>query len=165
MLPAVARGGSRLVKADFVNAFLNLVVQVWKDKLSIELSFREAEVVSGVFVTEDLTAAVSVTGKLEGHVFYEFPDATSLAIAHALDGSTKLTVDEDTYATIGTFAEALSADVAFALLRAGYGSEVTPPVLLAKGASVTVTRPQIWTHFDSEIGPLGVRVALAETAS
>jgi CheY-specific phosphatase CheX len=153
------------MKADFVNPFLNLVIQVWQEKLSVELSFREAEAVSGVFVTDDLTAAVTVHGKLEGNVFYEFPEETSLAIASAVEGEEREVVDESLFAIIESFAEALSVDVALALARAGFASEVASPVLLAKGASVTITRPQIWAHFDSELGSMGVRVSLAEVTS
>jgi hypothetical protein len=91
------------MKANFVNSFLRLVIQVWQEKLWVELLFREAEV--------------------------------------------------------------LSVDGALALARAGFASEVATPVLLAKGASVTITRPQIWAHFDSELGSMGVRVSLAEATS
>ena len=152
------------MKADFVNSFLDLVVQVWRERLSVDLSLRETEVVSGVFVTEDLTAAVSVTGKLEGHVFYEFPEETSFAIAAVVEGEERGAVDESLFALIGTFAEAMCADTEQALACAGFPSEVATPVLLARGASVTITEPQIWAHFDSDLGPLEVRVSLAETA-
>jgi CheY-specific phosphatase CheX len=152
------------MKADFVNLFLDLVVQVWRERLPVVLSFREAEAVSGVFVTEGLTAAISVKGRLEGHVFYEFPEETALAIAAAVEGEERDSVDESLLTVIETLAEAMSAGTAQALALAGFASEVATPVLLARGASVTITEPQIRAHFGSDLGPLGVRVSLAETA-
>jgi CheY-specific phosphatase CheX len=98
-------------------------------------------------------------------VFYEFPEERSLAIASAVEGEVREVVDESLFAIIDSFAEALSVDGALALARAGFASEVATPVLLAKGASVTITRPQIWAHFDSELGSMGVRVSLAEATS
>lgn len=153
------------MKADSVSSFLRLVIQVWQEKLSVELLFRDAEAVSGVFVTDNLTAAVRVHGELEGKVFYEFPEERSLAIASAVEGEVREVVDESLFAIIESFAEALSVDGALALARAGFASEVATRVLLAKRASVTITRPQIWAHFDSELGSMGVRVSLAEATS
>jgi len=152
------------MKADFVNLFLDLAVQVWRERLPVGLSFREAEAVSGVFVTEGLTAATSVEGRLKGHVFYEFPEETALAIATALEGEERTEVDEPVFTIIETLAEAMSADMEQALARAGLASEVATPVLLAHGASVTIMEPQVWAHFDSDLGPMGVRVSLAGTA-
>jgi CheY-specific phosphatase CheX len=153
------------MKADFVNAFLNPVVEVWRAKLSAEVTFREAEPVSGVFATDEIAAVIAVTGRVEGNVFYEFPDETSLAIASALSGTEKHDLDAEVFTLIQSFVASIAANIPDALGRSGFRSQVTSPVLLARGAAVTVTHPQIWAHFDSELGPMGVRVSVHEVTT
>jgi CheY-specific phosphatase CheX len=153
------------MKADFVNAFLNPVVETWRAKLSAELTFREAEPVSGVFTTDELCAVIAVSGRVEGNAFYEFPDETSLALASALSGLEKYDLDTEVFFAILKFVASIASSIPDALGRSGFRSQVTPPVLLSRGAQVTVTHPQIWAHFDSELGPVGVRVSVSEVAS
>jgi CheY-specific phosphatase CheX len=152
------------MKADFVNAFLNPVVEAWRGKLSAEATFREAEPVAGLFTTADLTAAISVTGRVEGNVFYEFPEGTSIAVAGAISGVAKSVMDTETFTIIQSFVTSITSGIPDALGRSGFRSQVTPPILLPKGAAVTVTYPQIWAHFDSDLGPVGVRVSVREVA-
>jgi CheY-specific phosphatase CheX len=150
------------MKADFVNAFLDPVVEVWRSKLSSEATFREAEPVTGTFTTDSLVGVVSVTGNLEGNVFYEFPEATALALATALGAEEKTLMDAEVYALVQEFVRSLAAGIPDALGRSGFRSQLSPPVLLAQGAQVTVTHPQIWAHFDSNQGSMGVRVSVRE---
>jgi CheY-specific phosphatase CheX len=153
------------MKADFVNAFLNPVVETWRAKLSVDVTFREAEPISGVFTTDELSAVIAVSGRVEGNVFYEFPDATSLALAGAIMGTEKHDLDAEVFTVIQRFVEAITASIPDALGRSGFRSQVTAPVLLARGAAVTVTHPQIWAHFDSQLGPMGVRVSVREVVA
>jgi CheY-specific phosphatase CheX len=150
------------MKADFVNAFLNPVVEHWRSKLSVEVTFREAEPVSGVFITDQLAAVVGVSGRVEGNVFYEFPVETSLALANVIGESEKHALDAEVFSIIQGFVASIASNIPDALGRSGFRSQVTSPVLLSKGAAVTVTQPQIRAHFDSELGPMNVRVSVRE---
>jgi CheY-specific phosphatase CheX len=86
-------------------------------------------------------------------------------LASALSGLEKYDLDTEVFFAILKFVASIASSIPDALGRSGFRSQVTPPVLLSRGAQVTVTHPQIWAHFDSELGPVGVRVSVSEVAS
>ena len=60
------------VRAEWVNPFLSPAQTVWQAMLGCDLNLEGAELVSHQFTTEDLTAVIGVSGKLEGNVLYGF---------------------------------------------------------------------------------------------
>ena len=152
------------MKAEFVNAFLNPAIDAWRNELGIELTFREAESVTGVFTTGDLTAIIGVTGKLKGNVFYELSGETAKALAGAICGREFKELDETGLSAIGELANSIKGSAITALAGTNYVCDISPPVLLPKGASVTVATPQIRAYFDSSLGSVSIRVGLTEVA-
>jgi len=153
------------LKADVVNAFLDPVVAAWRDQLSVEAAFADAAASSGPFETGDVTAVVGVSGQVRGHVFYEFPARTALALAHAIGGARKREVDADVYQAIQQVADAIAAAVPGRLRATGNESQVTSPVLLAGGASISLDSPSLIAHFTSVLGPMSVHISLTESAT
>ena len=152
------------MKAEFVDAFLSPAVDVWKRELGIELTFGEAEAVTGPFTTEDLTAIIGVTGSLAGNVFYELSNETSLSVAGAMRETSFEEMDELALSAIGELANMITGSATIALAETNYDCDITPPVLLPKGASVTVSSAQIRAHFRSPLGAFSIRVSLSEAA-
>ena len=150
------------MKAEFVNAFLTPAVDVWLKELGIELTFREAEAVTGVFTTEDLTAIIGVTGKLKGNVFYELSHSTAKSVAGAICGMEFEEMDEMALSAVGELANMITGNATTVLAETNYVCKISPPVLLPKGASVTVINPQIRAYFDSALGSMSIRVGLSE---
>jgi hypothetical protein len=61
------------VRAEQVNPFLSPAKLVWNAELGCDLELIGAELVSHQFTTEDLTAVIGVSGKLEGNVSTDLP--------------------------------------------------------------------------------------------
>ena len=150
------------MKAEFVNAFLTPAIDGWQKELGIDLAFREAEAVTGVFTTEDLTAIIGVTGKLKGNVFYELSNGTAKSVASAMCGMDFEEMDEMALSAVGELANMITGNATTVLAETNYVCDISPPVLLPKGATVTVTNPQIRAHFDSALGAMSIRVGLTE---
>ena len=150
------------MKAEFVNAFLTPALDVWKKELGEELTYHGAHAVTGTFTTEDLTAIIGVTGGLKGNVFYEFSNATSLAIAGVMCGSPFEELDEVGMSAIGELANIITGNATVELAAANYVCDISPPVLLSRGARVSVTNPQIRASFESAMGVMSIRIGLTE---
>ena len=150
------------MKAEFVNAFLSPAMDVWKKELGLELRFKEAVAVTDVFTTEDLTAIIGVTGKLKGNVFYEMSNQTAMTVAGTMCGMDFTEMDEMALSAVGELANMITGNATIALSDANYVCDISPPVLLPKGASVTVTNPQIRAYFESTLGFMSIRVGLQE---
>ena len=69
-----------VIKAEFINSFLDSAVDVWERELSETLVLQEAEAATGTFETGGFTAAIKLHGRLTGDVFYELPDTTGNAL-------------------------------------------------------------------------------------
>ncbi len=150
------------MKAEFVNPFLTPAMDVWRKELGGELGFSEAELVSGNFTTEDITALIGVTGKLKGNVFYEFSHETALRVAGTMCGEPITELDEISMSALGEMANMITGNATIHLANAGYDCDISTPVLLPKGAAFQTPNPQIRALFTSELGPMSIRVSLQE---
>ena len=150
------------MKAEFVNPFLNPAIEIWRKELGNELTFANAEMVSGNFTTEDLTAIIGVTGALKGNVFYEFSQSTALLVAGTMCGEPIQELDDMSMSALGEMANIITGNATTLLAGAGYNCDITTPVLLPKGAAFQTPNPQIRAFFTSSMGPLSIRVSLVE---
>jgi chemotaxis protein CheX len=151
------------VKAEFVNAFLDPALNIWKKELGTYLAFDHAEgAKGGAFTTEDMTAIIGVTRQLKGNVFYEFTQETALAVASAMCGEQFTEMTELGLSALGELANMIIGNATIALSAADYVCDISPPVILARGASVTVVDPQIRAYFTSPLGGMSIRVGLSE---
>ena len=154
------------MKAEFVNAFLTPALDVWKKELGQDLTYNGAHSVMGTFTTEDLTAIIGVTGGLQGNVFYEWSNATALAVAGLMCGTTYTDeLDDVGLSAIGELANIITGNATIELAAAQYVCEISPPVLLPMGARVIVTNPQIRASFESAMGTMSIRIGLTEAAA
>lgn len=150
------------MKAEFVNPFLNPAMDVWRKELGDELTFSNAELVSGNFTTEDLTAIIGVTGGLKGNVFYEFSQPTALLVAGTMCGEPIEELDELSMSALGEMANMITGNATIQLSAAGFQCDISTPVLLPKGAAFQTPNPQIRAFFTSAMGPMSIRVSLVE---
>ncbi len=153
------------MKAEFVNAFLTPALDVWKKELGEDLTYHGAHSVTGTFTPEDLTAIIGVTGGLKGNVFYELSNATALAVAGVMCGGTFEELDEVGLSAIGELANIITGNATVELAAAQYVCDISPPVLLPRGARVIVTNPQIRASFESAMGTMSIRIGLTEAAA
>ena len=153
------------MKEEWVNSFLTPAKHVWEMELQDELHVAGTDLVSNQFTTDDVTAIIGVSGSLEGNVLYGFSGGTAVAVVSRMMGEEVTTVsDEIGLLALGEIANMITGNAATRLSQIGYPCDISPPVLLPKGATVTVTNPQIRAHFDSPLGSMSIRVGLFEVA-
>lgn len=109
------------MRAEFVNAFLDPALSVWKKELGLDLAFDHAEgAKGGAFITENMTAIIGVTGQLKGNVFYEFTKETALAVASAMCGEELGQMNELGLSALGELANMITGNAIIALSAADY---------------------------------------------
>lgn len=159
-----AEGGE--VKQEYVNPFLAPARLVWRSELGHSLELASVEGVSHRFTTEDVTAAIGISGQLQGSVLYGFPIGTARAITDNMVGIEVDTFSELALSALGEIANMITGNAATELAELGYSCEISPPIMIVSpGCEIsTLGRRQIMVTFSSEVGPLRVRVSLSQTS-
>ena len=152
------------MKEAFVNPFLSPAVAVWEKELHRPLTFAGVQAISHQHTTHDVTAVIGVTGNLRGTVLYEFSHETAKAIAAAMIGEPVPELDAMSMSALGELANMITGNAATLLAHAGYPCDISPPLIIApKGAALTLTsQAQLQVLFTSDLGPVMIRVGLAE---
>jgi chemotaxis protein CheX len=119
------------VKEEYVNSFLAPAKLVWTKELGEDLEMAGAQVVSNQFTTDDLTAIVGVSGRLEGNVLYGFSDETALAVVRRMIGEEVESYrDELGLSALGEIANMITGNAATHLSRTGFPCDISPPVIV-----------------------------------
>ncbi len=153
------------VKAEWVNPFLSPAQTVWQAMLGCPLNLEGAELVSHQFTTEDLTAVIGVSGKLEGNVLYGFGDnCAQAAVAKMMEAPQTQEIDQMGLSALGEIANMITGNAATLLADSGWHCEISPPVIIEPAGSrfTTVAANQMLVTFTSEMGVLRIRIALSE---
>lgn len=121
--------------------------------------------VSDQFTTEDLTAIIGISGKLEGTVLYGFPKDTAKAVVDTMVGDDSEGMTEELgLSALGEIANMITGNAATKLAAEGYLCDISPPVIIEPMGSrfTTLSGPQILVTFTSDLGALTVRLSLHE---
>ncbi len=153
------------MKEEFVNSFLAPAKLVWTKELGECLEMAGAQVVSNQFTTDDLTAIIGISGRIEGNVLYGFSNETALAVVRRMIGE-----DVESYrnelglSAIGEIANMITGNAATQLSQAGFPCDISPPAIVASpGLKFTsFAGSQILVTLSSSLGPLNVRFNLNE---
>ena len=138
---------------------------VWEKELKHTLELHKAEMVSDQFTTEDLTAIIGISGKLEGTVLYGFPKDTAKAVVDTMVGDDAEGMTEELgLSALGEIANMITGNAATKLAAEGYLCDISPPVIIEPMGSrfTTLSGPQILVTFTSDLGALTVRLSLHE---
>jgi chemotaxis protein CheX len=153
------------LRAEWVNPFLIPAKHVWEHELQTDLELVNAELVSYQFTTEDLTAVIGVSGKLEGNVLYGFSDdCAKNVVAKMLEEESVTEIDHMGLSALGEIANMITGNAATLLAQNGFPCEISPPVIIEPAGSrfTTVNAAQILVTFKSEMGTLRIRISLSE---
>ena len=153
------------MKEEYINAFLAPEKMVWDRELGQTLEFDTAEMASDQFTSEDVTAIIGISGKLEGTVLYGFPQDTVKAVVATMVGEDAEGVtDELGLSALGESANMITGNAATKLAQEGYPCDISPPVIIEPMGSrfTTLSGPQILVKFKSDLGMLTVRISLNE---
>jgi chemotaxis protein CheX len=154
------------MKQEYVNPFLTPAQMVWQKEFGCPLKIQNAEAVSNQYTTDDVTAIIGISGKLEGNVLYGFSNDLVKQIVSRMIGEEFNPRDPIALSALGEIANVITGNAATQLAASGYPCDISPPVILEPvGATLTAGVPkQIQVTFESEMGLLRVRVGLAESA-
>lgn len=153
------------MKEEFINSFLSPAILVWEKELGEDLVVSGTDLVSNQYTTDDVTAIIGVSGKLEGNVLYGFSGGTALAVVSRMMGEEVKTIsDEIGLSALGEIANMITGNAATRLSASGYPCDISPPVIIEPTGSrfTTVGGPQIRVNFSSPLGALSVRIVLYE---
>ena len=115
---------------DFVSAFLEPASLVWESEFGEALKVEHGAVRSQPFRQEDIVVKVSVTGSLEGDVYYGFARGLALSLSEKIQGQASEEVDEMTVSVIEEVANMISGRTMGDLEAEGYRCDIAPPVLM-----------------------------------
>lgn len=152
------------MKQEYVNPFLTPAQMVWQKEFDCPLKIQNAEAVSHQYTTDDVTAIIGISGKLEGNVLYGFSQPLVKDIIKRMVGEDFDARDPMALSALGEIANVITGNAATQLAASGYSCDISPPVILEPvGATLTAGVPkQIQVTFESEMGILRVRIGLAE---
>ncbi len=156
------------MKEEWVNSFLVPAKLVWNKELGQDLKVESAEVVDHQFTTEDLTAIIGVSGRLEGNVLYGFTEDSALAVVSQMIGEKIDDLRDDmALSALGEIANMITGNAATHLAQAGFPCQISPPVIVEpRGSRFTIMgSTQILVSFSSPLASLSVRISLRETAT
>ncbi len=154
------------MRQEFVNPFLTPAKDVWKKEFKLELSVKAAVAVTYQYTTDDITAIIGVSGKLEGNVLYGFHGDASKKIVERMIGVGANPRDQMGLSALGEIANIITGNAATQLAANGYACDIAPPVMIEpRGSTITSTVPkQILVTLTSELGDLNIRIGLNENA-
>ena len=152
------------MKQEYVNPFLTPAQMVWQKEFGVPLKIQGAELVSNQYTTDDVTAIIGISGKLQGNVLYGFSTGLVAEIIKRMVGEDFDVRDPIALSALGEIANVITGNAATQLAASGYACDISPPVILEPvGATLTAGVPkQIQVTFESEMGLLRVRIGLAE---
>jgi chemotaxis protein CheX len=139
---------------------------VWMKEFGVPLEIAGAEAVSFSYTTDDITAIIGVSGKLEGNVLYGFSDQVSAEVIKRMIGETMDARDPMALSALGEIANVITGNAATELAANGFTCDISPPVIIEpRGSTLTSTvLKQILVTFKSELGLLTARIGLSENA-
>ena len=155
------------MKEEYVNSFLAPAIMVWEKELGETLTVLAKDLVSNHFTSDDITAVIGVSGRLEGNVLFGFSEETALAmVSKMLDEQITDVHGEIALSAVGEIANMITGNAATRLSQIGYPCSISPPVIIEPmGSKFTIAGgPQIRVNFSSELGFFTVRIYLYETA-
>ncbi len=154
------------MKEEYVNSFLAPTKLVWEKELGHTLELAGMDLVSNQFTTDDVTAVIGVSGRLEGNVLYGFSQETAYAVMSLMLGEPVNDLNNEMgLSAIGEIANMITGNAATRLSQVGYPCNISPPVIIEPLGSrfTTFGTSQIRVTFKSPLGPLSVRLSLYET--
>ena len=153
------------MKEEWINSFLAPAKLVWEIELGQPLELEGAQMVSNQFTTDDVTAVIGVSGRLQGNVLYGFSEETAQSIIKVMLGEDEGQISNEMgLSAIGEIANMITGNAATKLAELGYRCDISPPVVIEPVGSrfTTVGESQMLVNFASPLGSLSVRISLYE---
>ncbi len=116
----------------------------------------------GDCTTQEVTLVLSLTGHVEGCVFYGLQTATARRIAAAMVGEPVPTLDRTAQTTLAELAHSIGARLETRLEQAGYRCSITPPTVIIGRLAIIAPLPisRLVVPLETSFGPVEIGLAI-----
>jgi chemotaxis protein CheX len=157
------------MRTEFINPFLQAATEVLEAELGSVPRRGIIGLEKSVYTSNDITAAVGVTGEVEGVVLYVMTEATGRGMVSKMMEQDFPEFDDLAQSGIAEIGNVITGRAAVLLAEAGFTSDLTPPMLLLGRGTVinTLGMQRLVIPLETEFGAIEVQVALkmADAAS
>jgi chemotaxis protein CheX len=157
------------MRTEFINPFLQAATEVLEAELGSVPRRGNIGLEKSVYTSNDITAAVGVTGEVEGVVLYVMTEATGRGMVSKMMEQDFPEFDDLAQSGIAEIGNVITGRAAVLLAEAGFTSDLTPPMLLLGRGTVinTLGMQRLVIPLETEFGAIEVQVALkmADAAS
>jgi len=161
-IAALLRGGIGVIKASFVNPFIQAACQVLGQELNLTVERGELKLESSKTTSSDVTIILGVTGDACGIVLYGMSDKTAKGIVSVMVGDRVPVFDEMAESALGELGNLITGVASVSLEKEGYVCRMTPPtVITGRGVMIsTVDINRLVLPLSTPKGDLTISLAL-----
>lgn len=149
----------------FLNPFVDAAAEVLKAEVELMISRGNLSMQKSALTANEITVLISLVGNVQGVVLYGMSTQTALAIVSRILGQEFKEFDTLAQSGIGELGNVITGRATVKLSEAGYQANISPPTLIiGQGVQIsTLDFPRIVVPLNSEVGDIGVHLALRES--
>ncbi|MDA8235796.1 MAG: chemotaxis protein CheX [Clostridia bacterium] len=126
------------MRAEFINPFITAAREVLKSEIRSEVQLGQLTMEQSAFQNTEVKVMISLTGELEGIVFYGLDKDTACNITSAMIGEKVSQFDDMVNSAIGEMGNVICGRAGGIFEKVGYNTNIsTPIVLIGQNAGIT----------------------------
>jgi len=156
------------MKIEFLNPFILAAAEVLKKEAQTEVSRGKVALRKGLYVSDDVTALISLVGQVEGPVLYSMSYETAKGLVSQMMGGQPFDqFDELAQSGIAELANVITGLSSTKLAQAGYASVISVPMLIiGKGVRMSTLKvDRLKVPLETQYGVFSLELALRENLS
>ena len=153
------------MKIEFLNPFILAAAEVLEKEVQAKVTRGDVALRKGMYISNDVTALISLVGQVEGPVLYGMSyDTAKRLVSQMMDGQPFEHFDELAQSGIAELANVITGLSSTRLARAGYSSVISVPMLIiGKGAHIsTLKTGRLMVPLRTQFGVFDLELALKE---
>ncbi len=155
------------MKIEFVNPFIDAAVNLLESEAGVKILQRgNLSVESSQRTPQEVTVAMTMTGKIAGTVMYGMTEETAKKIASAMSGENVDEFDSMAQSCIVELGNMITGNASIAFESAGYPTTIAAPMLvIGQNTQISVSTVQrMVLPLTTSAGTIEIDVALKEIA-
>lgn len=156
-----------MLKAEFVNPFLEAAFEVFETETGIKLQKGPISVQKSSLTSQEVSVLLGITGEIHGQVIYGISGKTAKKIAAEMIGQNVPLLDELAQSAISELGNMITGLATVKFGESYSDLAITPPTLIV-GTKVlisTIDIQRLYVVLMSELGDIEVSIALKERVS
>ena len=152
-------------RIELVGPFIEAAARVISQECGETVTRGQLHRVRSPQTNGDISALIAITGGVAGLVIYSLTEETALGFASRMIGEPVAELDALAQSAIAELANMITGQAGIALERAGYGSDMSPPVMLVgNGSSITTFNlARLVVPLVASFGEFNIDIAIKET--